>query len=506
MKFSAAIKSIILDMICLSYAVLFVYAAVSKLLDFENFRVQLGQSPLLSAFAGSIAWMIPMIEFLIALFIVLKRWRLISLFASFSLMLMFTSYIYIILNYSSFIPCSCGGILEKMGWKEHFFFNLVFIMLAAAGILISAGRMSKTSFISKPAVLASSFAFSIFFSVGLVTVLFISSENIIHHRNNFVRRFPHHQAVKRSEVDLLYNSYYFAGAANGNLYLGNNTAPLHLVSFDSVLQKKTLFKIELDKSDFKFKAVKINISAPYFFVSDGNVPCLFRGKISDWKASLFMNQKAFFSLIAPIDSLNVAFRGQAVKNNENIIGSIFLGKNQKVKLNPKLLQKQIDGIFDTDGMLHYSPKIKRITYVYLYRNEFVVANDSLDLKYIGKTIDTTNQAQIKISNISSRNQKKMSAPPIIVNKASTVYKNLLFIYSPVHGLYESKDLWSQASTVDVYDLNDASYVSSFYVYNIGNEKIRNIIVHENYLYALIGNYIVCYQLSNSLLRHYKSEL
>lgn len=100
----------------------------------------------------------------------------------------------------------------------------------------------------------------------------------------------------------------------------------------------------------------------------------------------------------------------------------------------------------------------------------------------------------------------MSAPPIIVNKASTVYKNLLFIYSPVHGLYESKDLWSQASTVDVYDLNDASYVSSFYVYNIGDQKIKNMIVHENYLYALIGNYIVCYQLSNSLLQHYKSEL
>jgi len=84
MKSSAAIKSIILDMICLSYAFLFVYAAVSKLLDFENFRVQLRQSPLLSAFAGSIAWMVPMIEFLIALFIVLKRWRLISLFASYN--------------------------------------------------------------------------------------------------------------------------------------------------------------------------------------------------------------------------------------------------------------------------------------------------------------------------------------------------------------------------------------------------------------------------------------
>jgi hypothetical protein len=121
MRLSAAIKSKILDGICLLYVILFVYAAVSKLLDFENFRVQLGQSPLLSAFAGSIAWIVPILELLIAVFIVFKKCRLIGLFAAFSLMVMFTTYIYIILNYSSFVPCSCGGILEKMGWREHIF-------------------------------------------------------------------------------------------------------------------------------------------------------------------------------------------------------------------------------------------------------------------------------------------------------------------------------------------------------------------------------------------------
>ena len=506
MRLSAAFKSKILDGICLLYVILFVYAAVSKLLDFENFRVQLGQSPLLSAFAGSIAWIVPILELLIAVLIVFKKCRLIGLFAAFSLMVMFTTYIYIILNYSSFVPCSCGGILEKMGWREHIFFNIVFMILAAAGILILAGGMQKTSFISKPAVLASAFSLSVFFSTGIVVLMFMLSEDIMHHRNSFIRRFPHHQAVKISEVDLGYNSYYFAGTANGNLYLGNTTAPLHIVTLDSILKNKKVFQIELDKSNFGFKAVTISIFPPYFFVADGNVPCLFRGELSNWKASLFMYDKAYFSRITPMDSRRLAFRGQAVNNNENIIGSIAVGKTVNVKLNPDLLQKQIDGVFDTDGMLHYSSGLKRIVYVYLYRNEFVVANDSLDLKYIGKTIDTTSKAKIKVSYLSTRNQKKMSAPPLIVNKTSTVYKNLLFIHSTAHGLYEPKDIWSQASTVDVYNLNDASYVSSFYVYNIGDDKIRSILAHENYLYALIGNHIVCYKFSNSLLEHYKSEL
>ena len=506
MKLNIKIKNAILEIICLLYVILFVYAALSKLLDFENFRVQLGQSPLLSAFAGSIAWIVPILELLIALLLVFKKCRLSGLFAAFSLMVMFTTYIYIILNYSSFVPCSCGGILEKMGWKEHLFFNFVFIMLAAAGILILAGGMPKVSRISKPAVLVSSFLGSVFFSIGIVVVMFVLSEDIMHHRNSFIRRFPHHQAVKISEVDLRYNSYYFAGAANGNLYLGNTTAPLHIVTLDSILKNKKVFQIELDKSNFGFKAVSISILPPYFFVADGNVPCLFRGELSNWKASLFMHDKAYFSRITPMDSSRLAFRGQAVNNNENIIGSIAVGKTVNVKLNPDLLQKQIDGVFDTDGMLHYSSGLKRIIYVYLYRNEFVVANDSLDLKYTGKTIDTTSKAQIKVSYLSDSNQKKMSAPPLIVNKTSTVYKNLLFIHSPAHGLYESKDMWSQASTVDVYNLNDASYVSSFYIYKIGDDKIRSILAHENYLYALIGNHIVCYKFSNSLLEHYRSEL
>jgi hypothetical protein len=35
--------------------ILFTYAAISKLIDFENFQTQLGQSPLLSAYAASIS-------------------------------------------------------------------------------------------------------------------------------------------------------------------------------------------------------------------------------------------------------------------------------------------------------------------------------------------------------------------------------------------------------------------------------------------------------------------
>jgi len=134
MKFSTQTRNNIVGIICYIYVLLFIYAATSKFLDFENFRIQLGQSPLLSAFAVWISVAVPVSEIIIAILLLIPKFRFLGLFAAYSLMVMFTAYIYIILNYSSFIPCSCGGVLEKMGWTEHIVFNLIFIVIAAIGV------------------------------------------------------------------------------------------------------------------------------------------------------------------------------------------------------------------------------------------------------------------------------------------------------------------------------------------------------------------------------------
>ncbi|HUH27026.1 MauE/DoxX family redox-associated membrane protein, partial [Gelidibacter sp.] len=111
-------------------AFLFVYAAVSKLMDFETFETQLGQSPLLSAYAKPVAIGVPLLELLISLLLVFKRTKRIALYGFFAMMVMFTTYIVIILNFTDFVPCSCGGVLETLGWTEHLIFNGVFVLLS----------------------------------------------------------------------------------------------------------------------------------------------------------------------------------------------------------------------------------------------------------------------------------------------------------------------------------------------------------------------------------------
>ena len=139
-------KKVALEIICFLFILLFTYAAVTKLMDYQKFTVQIGQSPLLTDFAGVLAWAVPGVELLIAGMLAITRLRFIGLYAAFSLMVMFTAYIIAILQFSDSIPCSCGGVLEAMGWTEHLIFNIGFVLLGFTGIVLHSpeGRSNKT--------------------------------------------------------------------------------------------------------------------------------------------------------------------------------------------------------------------------------------------------------------------------------------------------------------------------------------------------------------------------
>ena len=137
-RFFAKHKSIFIEIICFLFILLFVYAAVNKLMDVQKFTVQIGQSPLLTNIAGFTAWFIPIIEIVVALLLAWPKTRPIGLYGAFTLMVMFTAYIVAILSFSEHIPCSCGGVLEKLDWTEHLIFNIAFVILGAIGVLLQS--------------------------------------------------------------------------------------------------------------------------------------------------------------------------------------------------------------------------------------------------------------------------------------------------------------------------------------------------------------------------------
>lgn len=426
------------------FILLFGYAAFSKLLEFETFQVQLAQSPLLSAYAGIVSYAVITIEVIAIALLSFNFTRLLGLYLSLALMSGFTIYIFLILNYSDFIPCSCGGILEKLGWTEHLIFNIVCIGLAVWGIM--SFEKQKSGNLRKPIIYSVATSFV---SCLIVVFLFITSEHIIKKENNFTRRFLQHPIIEDKSMNLGVNSFYFAGAHKDKIYLGNHTTPLYITEIDTILSKRQMIQITLDRMDHPFKSMLVKVNYPNVYLYDGTVPIIYQGNIQTQRAKTVSLKDTYFSQIIPIGGNRFSFRATSSKTKSQILGILDLNDDPKVKLFDNLLTQQKDGVFDMDGRLLFDSETQKIIYVYYYRNQILVMDDSLKLSQSLRTIDTTTQAKVTVKTTAD-GSTQMIAPPYRVNKNMAVYRNLLFNESNLMGRLESRSNWNNSSIVDIY--------------------------------------------------------
>lgn len=115
-------------------ALLFGYAAYNKLIIYPTFVEQLKASPMLGGYENILSWFVPAIEIIIVALLLIKKTRLTGLYASFFLMLAFTVYVYVLPHFYKNPGCSCGGIIGEFTWKEHFWFNVGFTVLAGLAL------------------------------------------------------------------------------------------------------------------------------------------------------------------------------------------------------------------------------------------------------------------------------------------------------------------------------------------------------------------------------------
>lgn len=130
-------RQILLEVIVSLYVLLFLYASLSKFLDFRTFIKEMNNQPLPNSWTPFLVWIIPCSEIALSLALIFERTRLIGLYGSLALMSLFSGYTIIILSHAfSSIPCSCGGIIKRLTWRQHLALNLFFVGLAVAGITL----------------------------------------------------------------------------------------------------------------------------------------------------------------------------------------------------------------------------------------------------------------------------------------------------------------------------------------------------------------------------------
>lgn len=477
------------------FILLFCYAAFSKILDFENFQVQIAQSPLLSAYAGIVSYSVIIFELLIAILLMIPPYRLIGLYSSFGIMVAFTVYIYLILNYSDFVPCSCGGILEKMGWTEHLTFNIGCVVIAFASILYvfngenSPRKKTQSNLIG--------LLFTAITSTLLVIGLFYSSEYIIKKENNFTRRFPHSPVMKEMSYDLKVNSYYFAGFRNHKIYLGNHTAPFQFFTIDDSLKTLKTIKIQPDKEP-NYRNTQVKISGNQLFFFDGTVPIIYAGEPDDFtgKVKTKSYKGVYFNQLAVTDSSNFYFTSVSSETRDKILGYLMINSKPFIKLRDDILKKKDDGIFETDGRLITDEGNKDVFYVHYYSNKIIRLDFNFERQIQIKTIDPVAFPDIRTFKLKNGG-RKMEGPPPIINRSVAVYGGLIFNESPRLGKFEQKLMWKENFIVDVYKTYPAGYWGSFY---ISKEKGKSpqMLVTDQYLFVLTDTKIIRYRLGKSL--------
>jgi putative oxidoreductase len=108
---------------------LFAYTGASKLLGHQKMLAQLEQSGLPEPLPQLASYAVPVVELVIALLLSFERSRLAGLWGACLAMLFFTGYVAFILSGKN-IPCSCGGVIAKMNWQQHLYFNIFFLLVS----------------------------------------------------------------------------------------------------------------------------------------------------------------------------------------------------------------------------------------------------------------------------------------------------------------------------------------------------------------------------------------
>ncbi|WP_158994167.1 MauE/DoxX family redox-associated membrane protein [Mucilaginibacter sp. L196] len=129
--------------ICLICMFLFLYTAYSKFIDHQRFFKGLSTVSVIGSFAIYLSWLVPSSEVLVSVLLIIPRTYKLGLYGFAGLVSVFTIYIISMVLWAKTLPCNCGGVIEKLTWVQHIWFNLAFIAIAVFALYLSNSNNFK---------------------------------------------------------------------------------------------------------------------------------------------------------------------------------------------------------------------------------------------------------------------------------------------------------------------------------------------------------------------------
>ena len=129
-RMKSRVISILIHTVTILLMTLLLYTAIDKLWHNERFQYALNTTQWLKQYREWLAILIPVMELALVFLMARSSTRTIGLLLTAGLMAAFTIYIAAMLQWLSYLPCGCGGIIDSLSWKQHLWLN--------SGLTISA--------------------------------------------------------------------------------------------------------------------------------------------------------------------------------------------------------------------------------------------------------------------------------------------------------------------------------------------------------------------------------
>lgn len=328
---------------------------------------------------------------------------------------------------------------------------------------------------------------SLLFSIGVVVFLYVSADS---HRNYryaaFDRSFhTYFLGDLYGALDIRFRAYYMAGQTAHTLYLGNTQALAHVLQVNSSLTDTTFHVIHADS--FMYRSALIQVDSPAFYIADGTQPLLYQGQVTDWQARPRPLDDARFYQARILSPSSIAMT--TVYHGATVLAKKLQGMQTPVYFPDLLSSHHSESLFSTDGHLLYDPPQARLVYVYGYKNEYLVMDTSLQVLRTGHTIDTISHPQLTVGETEHSREIEQA---LVVNNKSFIYGQHLYVYSNLLAANEAIEHFENNTVIDVYDLNNAHYLYSFYLPRYQEQKVHAFVLFEHKLVALYDTYLVGY--------------
>lgn len=313
-------------------------------------------------------------------------------------------------------------------------------------------------------------------------------------KNGFERTLLEDPLALIYSIDLDHSNYNFSGWVGETLYLRSVQTPNELLEISNgKVNDHIVIHTEIASG---LSVGELQIDSPFFYLADLKRYIIYRGLSSNWTLDEVIHPRDFFTEFISVSGPSLILR--TFNKNKTEFRLTKEETDQPLLSGDGLLEKQIDGLFCTDGMLRFDKKTQSILYTYFYRNEFIRADTSLSLVFRARTIDTTRRARISVGMNAVEHYSTLSSPPFIVNRTSVCHNGVLYINSTLISDTEERQAFASSNAIDCYSITDGSYLISFYIPKIDGAKLRQLWFHKNRCYALLQNRLVVYQLTDHL--------